>query len=268
MVLLALCRVLMGVHTKHLGLSLSYLRSSCILAGTTMGYSASSTYWGFDQVVLREQLTPESGLLTREGSLVLRLDLTVNTPRQPCPLSDEPGGTCLSAELQALLNNPGSAPDLTIIAGGSGEGAHPQAGYARSFRAHRAILAARCPFFRTLFDSGMADSAARVLPLPDADTDAFAVLLQYMYRGAVLPCDRALQRAVRGLSDRLLMSGVTEAMDRELVGSADESTITGDLLWAAQHGVEQLLEELTAVYKRVGALCVCTRRDRTTSTCA
>lgn len=52
--------------------------------------------------------------------------------------------------------------------------------HTRTFHVHRAILAARCPYFRTLFNAGMADSAASELPLPDADPDAFAVLLQWI----------------------------------------------------------------------------------------
>ncbi len=114
------------------------------------------------------------------------------------------------------------------------------------------MLAARCPYFRTLFNVGMADSAARELPLPDTDLDAFAVLLRYMYGGRVPYCERAVHRAAVPLCDTLLLPRVKEALEKVLVETADVKTVTADLLWAAGHGREEVLEELVAVYKRVG----------------
>ncbi len=227
-------------------------------------------------MIERQRLAPE-GFLAEDGSLTVSVDLTVNNPLQ---LYTEPFVES-RADFLSLLDDPGATSDLTVIVGGgtgsaadrrpdssaaarstcssSGSGGvnagpamacRPQ----RSFRVHRAVLAARCPFFRTLFNAGMADSAARELPLPDADPDAFAVLLRYMYGGEVPPCERAVHRAVIPLCDTLLLFDLKTALEAELVRSADEETIVGDLLWAAGHGREEVLEELVAVYKRVGSV--------------
>ncbi len=238
--------------------------------------------WGFSEFVERDQLTPESGFLTHDGSLVLRLDLTVRNPKPHSALHVGAKDAAL-ADFLSLLDDPGVTSDLTIVAGGSsssssggrgggnsggigrggdrsssgssdsGGDAPTEGSITRSFHVHRAILAARCPYFHTLFSAGMADSAVRELPLPDADPDAFAVLLQYMYGGEVPPCERAVHRAAIPLSDRLLMPAVSKALERRLVESADEDSIAEDLLWvAAQAGREGLLSGLVDVYKRVG----------------
>ncbi len=209
--------------------------------------------------------------MAKDGSLTIRLDLTVYNPRESCCLHTDPVGAS-NADFLALLEDPGATSDLTIMvgggngsaAGGNASGSAGSSGGAttpsgsgqpqQSFRVHRAVLAARCPFFRTLFNAGMADSTARELPLPDADPDAFAVLLRYLYGGEVPPCERAVHRASVPLCDTLLLPKVKEALEEELVETADASTIVGDLLWAAQGGQEGIVDELLGVYKQVGGV--------------
>ncbi len=227
-------------------------------------FNSEQVDWGFTYFLHRDQLTTERGFLTPDGSLVLLLELEV---KNPSCLHSDPGRTRLAADLLALLDHdPCSTSDLTVIVGGgnvSAAGGHASNNSGggsgggnggclpRSFRVHRAVLASRCPFFRTLFNAGMADSAARELTLPDADPDAFAVLLRYMYGGVVSLCERAVHRAAVSLCNTLLLPEVKEALEKVLVETANAETITGDLLWAAGHGQEEVLEELVAVYKRV-----------------
>ncbi len=233
--------------------------------------------WGFARIIRRDQLTANSGFLAADGSMVLHVEVEVKNPKPPTSLYRDPGSACMAAGFLSLLDeDPGATSDLTVIvgggngsaAGGSGSSSNSSSGggdgssssLPRSFRVHRAVLAARCPFFRTLFNAGMADSAVRELPLPDADPDAFAVLLRYMYGGRVPLCERAVHRAAVQLCDTLLLPQVKEALERRLVESADGDTIAADLLWAAGHGREEVLEELVAVYKRVGGVewsCFC-----------
>ncbi len=236
--------------------------------------------WGFDDIVRRAQLA-SGGFLAKDGSLTVRVDITVNNPRQSCMLHTEP----VVADFLSLLDDPGATSDLTVIVGGgnsvaagastniswagsssssstggSGAGGGAGGGEAvpamacqpRSFHVHRALLAARCPYFRTFFSAGMADSAARELPLPDADPDAFAVLLRYMYGGEVPHCERAVHHAAVPLCDTLQLPKAKQTLTRRLVESADASNVLADLLWAAQAGQEEILEELLGVYKRVG----------------
>ncbi len=255
------------------------VRPSVLLArgaGTGTTFTSAKDHSGWARFIKRDRLTADSGFLTADGSLVLRVDVMVENPKPPSSppaedLRSDPGLERLAGELLALLDDPEGTSDLTVVVGasnggaaaggsasgsaGSGGGASTPSGSRlpqRSFRVHRAVLAARCPFFRTLFSAGMADSAARELPLPDADPDAFAVLLRYMYGGEVPPCERAVHRAAVPLCDTLLLPKVKEELERQLVESAGAETITADLLWAAGPGREEVFEKLAAVYRRVG----------------
>ncbi len=268
----------------------------CPVADAVHKFSSEEKNRGFDGMISRQRLASE-GFLAEDGSLTIRLDLTVFNPRETCGLYRD-SLDASGADFLSLLEDPGATSDLTVIVGGGdgsaaggstdgnaagnsnstsngkqrrrgrGVGAGTRQGtrgdtdpalgslHQRSFRVHRVVLAARCPFFRTLFNAGMADSAARELPLPDADPDAFAVLLRYMYGGEVPPCERAVHRAAVPLCDMLLLPKVKEALVEVLVANMDASTIVADLLWAAQAGQEEVLEELVGVYRRVGAWVV------------
>ncbi len=247
---------------------------SLVLAVAPPVYTKGGVDYAHVRFLAPDKLSTANGFLSADGALVIIAGVQVRNPIiQPSPLRSNLGPAGLAGDLLVLLDkDPGATSDLTIIAGGGdgvAKGSDGAGGSSstsststssittytrpqRSFRVHRAVLAARCPFFRTLFNAGMADSAARELPLPDADPDAFAVLLRYMYGGEVPPCERAVHRAVIPLCDTLLLFDLKTALEAELVRSADEETIVGDLLWAAGHGREEVLEELVVVYTRVG----------------
>ena len=53
----------------------------------------------------------------------------------------------------------------------------------RTFQAHRVVLAAGADYMAALFDAGMADSAKRVIELPDMPASAFEAVLHYLYTG-------------------------------------------------------------------------------------
>ncbi|GLC53191.1 ubiquitin-specific protease ubp15 [Pleodorina starrii] len=132
----------------------------------------------------------------------------------------------LGADFLALLDNPGPTSDLTLIAAGG-----------RSFPVHRVILAARCEFFKTMFVSDVGDAAfARELPLPDADPDALALLLRYIYGGVLDECERDLLKPAVELADFLRLVDACGELQRRLLGTATQDTIAEDMLWAEGHG--------------------------------
>lgn len=54
----------------------------------------------------------------------------------------------------------------------------------RPIAAHRAVLAARCDYFRHMFGSGMRESAASaVIPITEMKYDVFKSVLEYLYSG-------------------------------------------------------------------------------------
>eukprot|EP00198_Chlamydomonas_reinhardtii_P009344 XP_001698681.1 predicted protein [Chlamydomonas reinhardtii] len=103
----------------------------------------------------------------------------------------------------------------------------------RRFHCHRLILSTRCDYFkqRLAAGGGFADARAAELELPDADADAFALLLRWLYTGgAAIP--PALALAVAELADRLLLPELCLAAQGRLMSGVQPSTIATALLWA------------------------------------
>ncbi|KXZ42455.1 hypothetical protein GPECTOR_145g746 [Gonium pectorale] len=171
----------------------------------------------------------------------------------------------LSADMGALLDgrlggDGGGAdvapPDVTILAGsggGEGSGGEDGGGEARrSFPAHRAILAARCPYFRRLFAGGFADSAAPRVELPDAEPEALAPVLRHLYTGDPGDLTEGLLRPVAELADRLLLPELRDHVAARLVRSVTPGTVVDGMLWAdrAGAGMEGLLRRLVAYFTK------------------
>ena len=128
----------------------------------------------------------------------------------------------LFGDLGALLDaQPDDTSDLVIRVG------------ERRFHCHRLILSTRCDYFkqRLAAGGGFADARAAELELPDADADAFALLLRWLYTGgAAIP--PALALAVAELADRLLLPELCLAAQGRLMSGVQPSTIATALLWA------------------------------------
>ncbi|KXZ42446.1 hypothetical protein GPECTOR_145g737 [Gonium pectorale] len=145
--------------------------------------------------------------------------------------------------------------DVVIIAGagasGNGGGEDGGGGDARrSFPAHRAILAARCPYFRHLFAGGFADSSAPRVELPGAEPEALAAVLRHIYTGDPGDLAEGLLRPVAELADRLLLPELRDHVAARLVRSVTPGTVVDAMLWAdrAGAGMEGLLRRLAAYF--------------------
>ncbi|KAG2452014.1 hypothetical protein HYH02_003055 [Chlamydomonas schloesseri] len=129
----------------------------------------------------------------------------------------------LPADLGALLDaQPDDSSDLVIRVG------------ERRFHVHRLILSSRCDYFkqRLAASGGFADGRAAELELPDADPDAFALLMRWLYTGgADIPLEHA--RGVAELADRLLLPELCDVALEAVGASVDVATIVDSLLWAA-----------------------------------
>ena len=86
-------------------------------------------------------------------------------------LDTHPSST-LVADWRAFLNNP-LLSDITIMVGGT------------RVHAHRVVLAARCAYFRGMFESGMKESTQTEVSLEDISYDVFHALLEHLYTDRV-----------------------------------------------------------------------------------
>ncbi|KAG2452062.1 hypothetical protein HYH02_003098 [Chlamydomonas schloesseri] len=161
-----------------------------------------------------------------EGQLLL-IDLGLTPPVLPrLPAAGVAGAglpppRSLPADLGALLNaQPDGTADLVVRVG------------ERRFPVHRAILSARCDYFKQrLAGDGLLDARAAELELPDADPDAFALLLRWLYTGgADVPSDQA--RSVAELADRLLLPELCAEAQGVVASSVTAGSVVDCLLWA------------------------------------
>ncbi|KAG2450237.1 hypothetical protein HYH02_000334 [Chlamydomonas schloesseri] len=129
----------------------------------------------------------------------------------------------LQSDLAALLEQDGAdgTSDLTVRVG------------KRRFFVHRGILSARCDYFkqRLARRDAFVDAGAAELDLPDADPDAFGLLLRWLYTGAVgIPLEQA--RGVAELADRLLLPELCASALSTLATAVTVHNIVDALLWA------------------------------------
>ncbi|PNH03910.1 ARM REPEAT PROTEIN INTERACTING WITH ABF2 [Tetrabaena socialis] len=144
----------------------------------------------------------------------------------------------LPADLRALLGRqPDGTADLAIVVGG------------RTFHAHRVLLSAHSEYFQQHFGGDIADGSTQQLSLPDADGDAFQIVLGWVYTGtADIPA--ALAAGVAELADRLLLPELREQAVAVVEASVSAVTVAGLLLWAEARGpaFSALLSWLKAWY--------------------
>ncbi|KAG2500396.1 hypothetical protein HYH03_001967 [Edaphochlamys debaryana] len=158
-------------------------------------------------------------------------------PNPPAARAGPPRRT-LHTDMGALLDaQPDGTGDLTLVVGG------------RRFPVHRAILIARCDYFRSQLEGGFADGAAAELSLPDADPAAFELLLRFVYTGAV-DIPPALAPALAELADRLLLPELCSDAQAAVLSGVSAGTVVGSLLWADRLGgsFSGLLSALRAWY--------------------
>ncbi|PNH03619.1 ARM REPEAT PROTEIN INTERACTING WITH ABF2 [Tetrabaena socialis] len=158
----------------------------------------------------------------------------------PPPPPTGPPPRTLPGDIGALFERqPDGTADMTIVAGG------------RTFHVHRLILSARSDYFRQLFGGSFAESGTQQLNLPDADPDAFALVLLFVYTGAV-DIAPALAQAVAELADRLLLPELCQLAIAVVEAGVSAETVVGLLLWAEAcvrgPAFSELLSRLKAWY--------------------
>ncbi|KAG2500400.1 hypothetical protein HYH03_001971 [Edaphochlamys debaryana] len=173
--------------------------------------------------------------------VMLVLDLGLKpTPLLPpaAPVPAGPPRRTLHADMGALLDaQPDGTADLTLVVGG------------RRFAVHRAILIARCDYFRQRLEGGFADGAAAELSLPDADPAAFELLLRFIYTGSA-PIPPALAPAVAELADRLLLPELCLDAQAAVLSGVSADSVVDLMLWAERRGpaFKGLLPDLKSWY--------------------
>ncbi|KAG2500378.1 hypothetical protein HYH03_001952 [Edaphochlamys debaryana] len=194
-----------------------------------------------DDVVHHPAILPNGNLALCQAFppslLVLDLGLKPTPllpPAPPAPVG--PPRRTLHADMGALLDaQPDGTADLILVVGG------------RRFPVHRAILIARCDYFRSQLEGGFGDGAAAELSLPDTDPAAFELLLRFVYTGAV-DMPSALAPAVAELADRLLLPELCSDAQAVVLSGVSAETVA----WYLEHH-EEVLERAEGSVERLSA---------------
>ena len=101
-------------------------------------------------------------------------------------------------------------------------------------RAHRAVLAARCPYFSSVFSSPFTPECAHEVALDETDLPTAIALLRYIYTDQLPPPDEidALVLPLLVVAQRLSMTRLAALMQRHLEAQLDADTAP-DILDAA-----------------------------------
>ncbi|GFR43828.1 hypothetical protein Agub_g4948 [Astrephomene gubernaculifera] len=257
-------------------------------------FTSEQVDWGFSQVLPLQDLTAASGFLREDGTLTVRVEVTVEpaglkkldlyTLKAMAKWRDsvkagQPAANTAPAAMPNLLRYlsppPPGAVSTTDMGGDGAAGSSSSNNSSavsnsvggmlairiadKTFYAHRALLEDSSEYFRLQSNFNGSDTgstAAAEVSLPDADPDAFARLLVYMYQG-VLDIPASLLRTTTELAGRLLMSDVCKELQRRLLAACTPQSIVGDLLWADRYQLHELLSGLKSYfvqnYKRIAA---------------
>ena len=159
------------------------------------------------------------------------------------------GGSSGAISSGAAAAEDGSSGTCSGGSGGSPrEGAPPPNSRGSTLLAHRALLAARIPFFRAMFSSGLRESAAAPgtlrLSFLEYSRATVLALLEWAYTGGVLSDAVRNQPAVAlealQLADQLGAEGFKALAEEALCSSLDEQSAPALLVAASRCGAAML----------------------------
>ncbi|XP_048196542.1 kelch repeat and BTB domain-containing protein 6 [Perognathus longimembris pacificus] len=144
----------------------------------------------------------------------------------PEELKDTAHSAALLAQLKAFYDAQ-LLCDVTIevVTPGSGPGT------GRLFSCNRNVLAAACPYFKSMFTGGMYESQQASVTIHDVDAESFEVLVDYCYTGRVSLSEANVQR-LYAASDMLQLEYVREACASFLARRLDLANCTPILKFA------------------------------------
>ena len=122
---------------------------------------------------------------------------------------------------------------IEVVTPGSGPGT------GRLFSCNRNVLAAACPYFKSMFTGGMYESHQTNVTMHDVDAESFEVLVDYCYTGRVSLSEANVQR-LYAASDMLQLEYVREACASFLARRLDLANCTAIFKFADAFGHRKL----------------------------
>ncbi|CAE7239586.1 ARIA [Symbiodinium sp. KB8] len=91
-----------------------------------------------------------------------------------------------------------------------------------------------------MFRSGMAESTATCIPIPDWSVPAFLAQLEFLYTGTVQDLSPDVAMETMGLADQMGLDGLKQLCEAGLMQGIDGGSVCSLLLIAHRHGAAEL----------------------------
>nr|XP_048283905.1 speckle-type POZ protein-like [Myodes glareolus] len=188
-------------------------------------------HWGFKKFLLRDFLLSSPRLLLPDDKLTLCCEMSMV---QDCisiseenmqPEIDIPRCT-LADELGDLWEN-SSFTDCCLVVDG------------QEFRAHKAILAARSPVFRAMFEHDMEESRKNRIEIHDLEPEVFKAMMGFIYTGKE-PDLHSMAAAVLAAADMYDLERLKVMCERALCRDLSVENAAHTLFLADLHSSVQL----------------------------
>ncbi|KAM8970650.1 LOW QUALITY PROTEIN: kelch repeat and BTB domain-containing protein 7-like [Sarcophilus harrisii] len=162
----------------------------------------------------------------------------------PEELEDTAHGPALLAQLKSFYDAR-LLCDVTIeVAAPGGE-----PGTGRLFACNRSVLAAACPYFKSMFMGGLFESQQSRVTMHDVDAESLAMLLDYCYTGRVSVSETNVQQ-LYATADMLQLEYVREACATFLARRLDVANCASILIFADAFNHPQLRAKALAFMAR------------------
>ena len=193
-------------------------------------------YRGFKKFILGDFLISHPRRLLPENKLTLCCKVSIvgalfNTPGENITPAIKDPRHMIADDLGELWENSLCTDCCLFVAG-------------QEFRAHKAILAARSPVFRAMFENEMKESLKNPIEIMDLDLDVFKEMMGFIYTGKAphlhshsMACD------VLPAADKYGLVGLKVLCEDVLCRNLSVKTAAHTLILADLHNIQQLKTE-------------------------
>ncbi|KAH7954972.1 hypothetical protein HPB49_023517 [Dermacentor silvarum] len=195
-------------------------------------FSRRGDSWGYEKFIGRMSLKQNGRNLLPNDTLTLRCELialesSASAPGTSSEIASSTLPECrLSEDLEWLLESKNYA-DVTFKVGDE------------TFQAHRSILAARSPAFRSMLEHPMEEEVVGGVVIEDVEPDVFAAILRFLYTGRV-PAPIVKPESLLKAADRYNMDLLKISCELALISRLTEESAADTLILAEKHNAVTL----------------------------
>nr|CAB3266537.1 speckle-type POZ protein B [Phallusia mammillata] len=189
--------------------------------------------WGFKKFIRRDFLMDETNGLLPDDKLTLFCEVSVvqdsvNISGQSSMMQLKVPECRLAMDLQSLLDQ-SSFTDCIFSVDGN------------EYKAHKAVVAARSPVFRAMFEHEMEESKLNRVEIPDISHEVFKEMLSFLYTGTSPNLDE-MAADLLAAADKYALERLKVMCEESLCSNLSVENVAEILILADLHNASQLKE--------------------------